>query len=171
MVPQIVNQVLEKNKLPPMTAQSTVSEMTNQMAGMLARKASQSKRGRNLETASIRSRRMSAASETGSRIQTAADMVAAAGVMATEALKSVPPDFVEKKLLALWSDLLDMVEDSIDKEDSFFQLGGDSIIAMRLVGAAREEGLSMTVADVFKNPTFADMARVSLRSSKDRNTN
>jgi hypothetical protein len=40
-------------------------------------------------------------------------------------------------------------------------LGGDSIIAMRLVGAAREEGLSMTVADVFKNPTFADMTRVS----------
>lgn len=33
---------------------------------------------------------------------------------------------------------------------------------MRLVGAAREEGLSMTVADVFKNPTFADMARVSI---------
>jgi hypothetical protein len=32
---------------------------------------------------------------------------------------------------------------------------------MRLVGAAREEGLSMTVADIFKNPTFADMARVS----------
>ena len=32
---------------------------------------------------------------------------------------------------------------------------------MRLVGAAREEGLSMTVADVFKNPTFADMTRVS----------
>jgi hypothetical protein len=31
---------------------------------------------------------------------------------------------------------------------------------MRLVGAAREEGLSMTVADVFKNPTFADMSRV-----------
>jgi aryl carrier-like protein len=104
---------------------------------------------------------MSVASDAESRIQTAADMVAAAGVMATEALKSVPPDFVEKKLLTLWSELLDMVEDSIDKEDSFFQLGGDSIIAMRLVGAAREEGLSMTVADIFKNPTFADMARVS----------
>jgi hypothetical protein len=47
-------------------------------------------------------------------------MVAAAGVMATEALKSVPPDFVEKKLLTLWSDLLDMVEDSIGNDDSFF---------------------------------------------------
>lgn len=177
MVPQIVNQVLEKNKIPPLASQSAVSEMTNQMAGMLARRASQSKRGRNLDTASVRSRRMSAASDAESRIQTAADMVAAAGVMATEALKSVPPDFVEKKLLGLWSELLDMVEDSIDKDDSFFvsslihltrrmliafqQLGGDSIIAMRLVGAAREEGLSMTVADVFKNPTFADMTRVS----------
>lgn len=120
MVPQIVSQVLEKNKLPPMATQSTVSEMTNQMAGMLARKASQSKRGRNLETGSIRSRRMSTTSDTGSRIQTAADMVAAAGVLATETLKSVGPDFVEKKLLGLWSDLLDMVEDSIDQDDSFF---------------------------------------------------
>jgi hypothetical protein len=35
-------------------------------------------------------------------------------------------------------------------------------MAMRLVGAAREEGLSMTVADVFKHPTFSDLARVSL---------
>lgn len=120
---------------------------------------------------------MSVTSDAESRINVAADMVAAAGVMATEALKAVPPNFVEKKLLGLWSELLDMVEDTIDTDDSFFvsfiflelrqwtnigkQLGGDSIIAMRLVGAAREEGLSMTVADVFKNPTFADMARVS----------
>ncbi|KAF2707683.1 acetyl-CoA synthetase-like protein [Pleomassaria siparia CBS 279.74] len=161
MVPQIVDQMLAKNKIAPAPAVSTVTDMTNQMAGMLARKASQSIRaGRNLETGSIRSRRMSVASDTESRINIAADMVAAAGVMATEALKSVPPNFVEKKLLTLWSELLDMVEGSITNDDSFFQLGGDSIIAMRLVGAAREEGLSMTVADVFKNPTFADMARV-----------
>ncbi|KAF2475447.1 acetyl-CoA synthetase-like protein [Lindgomyces ingoldianus] len=161
MVPQIVDQVLSKNKLVPAPTAATVTEMTNQMAGILSRKTSQSLRARpSLETGSIRSRRMSVASDTESRINFAADMVAAAGVIATEALKSVPPNFVEKKLLTLWSELLDMVEDSIGNDDSFFQLGGDSIIAMRLVGAAREEGLSMTVADVFKNPTFADMARV-----------
>ncbi|KAF2020287.1 acetyl-CoA synthetase-like protein [Aaosphaeria arxii CBS 175.79] len=161
MVPQIVDQMLAKNKFAPTPAAATVDSMTNQMVGMITRKASHSMRGRpNLETGSIRSRRLSVASDTESRINIAADMVAAAGVMATEALKSVPPDFVEKKLLSLWSELLDMVEDSIGNEDSFFQLGGDSIVAMRLVGAAREEGLSMTVADVFKNPTFADMARV-----------
>ncbi|KAH7130267.1 hypothetical protein B0J11DRAFT_429378 [Dendryphion nanum] len=162
VVPQIVDQMLAKNKGAPTPTASTVDNMTNQMVGMLTRKASQSIRHsrQNLDAGSVRSRRMSVASDTESRINIAADMVAAAGVMATEALKSVPPDFVEKKLLTLWSELLDMVEDSIGTDDSFFQLGGDSIIAMRLVGAAREEGLSMTVADVFKNPTFADMARV-----------
>jgi non-ribosomal peptide synthase protein (TIGR01720 family) len=122
MVPQIVDQMLSKNKLAPQPATATVDNMTNQMVGMLTRKASQSMRGRPnfAETGSIRSRRMSVASDTESRINIAADMVAAAGVMATEALKSVPPDFVEKKLLTLWSDLLDMVEDSIGNDDSFF---------------------------------------------------
>jgi len=179
MVPQIVDQVMAKNKAVPEPAAATITEMTNQMTGLIARRASVTHHERpNGDNASIhsRGRRMSVASNAESRIQTAADMVAAASVLATEALQS--PGFVEKKLLGLWSELLDMVEDTIDKDDSFFvssvvsrnedcetdceqNLGGDSIIAMRLVGAAREEGLSMTVADVFKNPTFADMTRVS----------
>ncbi|KAF1915917.1 hypothetical protein BDU57DRAFT_573349 [Ampelomyces quisqualis] len=163
MVPQIVDQVIAKNKTigPEPATAATINEMTSQMTGMLARRASISQREKpNLETGSIysRGRRMSVTSNAESRIQTAAEMVAAAGVLATEALQS--PDFVEKKLLGLWSELLDMVEDTIEKDDSFFNLGGDSIIAMRLVGAAREEGLSMTVADVFKNPKFTDMTRV-----------
>ncbi|KAF3490821.1 nonribosomal peptide synthase [Arthroderma uncinatum] len=67
---------------------------------------------------------------------------------------------IEKKLLALWSSMLEMEEDSISGEDSFFELGGDSLTAMRLVGAARDEGLSLTVADVFRNPVFEDMVAV-----------
>ena len=126
MVPQIVDQVLAKNKSAPAAAQATVNEMTNQMAGMIARRASQSMRGRpNLETGSIRStrrgsirsRRLSVGSDAGSRIGIAADMLA---VAASEAMKSAPPNFVEKKLLGLWSELLDMVEENIDNEDSFF---------------------------------------------------
>jgi aryl carrier-like protein len=66
----------------------------------------------------------------------------------------------EKKLLAVWSLMLDMPEDSISGEDSFFELGGDSITAMKLVGAARDEGLTLTVADVFRHPTFDDMAAI-----------
>lgn len=66
----------------------------------------------------------------------------------------------ERKLLAIWTSMLNLPEDSISGEDSFFELGGDSITAMRLVGAARDEGLALTVADVFRNPTFEDMAAI-----------
>jgi non-ribosomal peptide synthase protein (TIGR01720 family) len=121
MIPQIVDQMTAKNKAVPEPAPATITEMTNQMTGLLARRASISQRERpNMETASLysRGRRNSVTSNAESRIQTAADMVAAAGVLATEALQS--PDFVEKKLLGLWSELLDMVEDTIERDDSFF---------------------------------------------------
>lgn len=67
---------------------------------------------------------------------------------------------VEQKLLSMWSELLQISEDSIKKDDSFFQLGGDSIIAMQMVGMARDEDLALTVANIFRHPTFADMATV-----------
>ena len=46
---------------------------------------------------------------------------------------------VEQKLLSVWSELLQISEDSIKKDDSFFQLGGDSIIAMQMVGMAKDQ--------------------------------
>lgn len=66
----------------------------------------------------------------------------------------------EKKLRTAWSLMLDIPEDSMSGEDNFFELGGDSITAMKLVGAARDEGLALTVADVFRHPTFDDMAAI-----------
>lgn len=70
----------------------------------------------------------------------------------------VRPSSCTEKLRKLWSTFLDKELDQIKDNAGFFDLGGDSITAMRLAGAAREEGLVMKVADVFKNPTFADMA-------------
>lgn len=49
----------------------------------------------------------------------------------------------------------------IGLDDSFFQLGGDSIAAMKLVGAARQEGISLSVADIFKSPKLVDLAAVA----------
>ncbi|KAH8602265.1 nonribosomal peptide synthase [Bisporella sp. PMI_857] len=67
---------------------------------------------------------------------------------------------VERKLLTIWSNLLQISEDSILADDSFFALGGDSILAMQMVGIARDEDLALTVASIFRHPTFADLARV-----------
>jgi len=50
-----------------------------------------------------------------------------------EYMKPVLPqdDLVERKLLAIWSDLLQIPEETIRGDDSFFALGGDSIIASK----------------------------------------
>lgn len=64
---------------------------------------------------------------------------------------------VESKLWSLWSTALGLSPNVVRHQDSFFKLGGDSITAMKMVSAAREEGLVLTVADVFNNPVFEDM--------------
>ena len=66
----------------------------------------------------------------------------------------------EQKLRTVWTSILEICSESISSHDSFFDLGGDSITAMKLVGVAREAGLSLTVADVFRHPTFGDMATI-----------
>lgn len=42
--------------------------------------------------------------------------------------------------------------------------GGDSIKAMKLVAMARTAGKKLTVADVFRHSTLADIATISLGS-------
>lgn len=64
---------------------------------------------------------------------------------------------VERKLWNLWSAALGLSPNVVRHQDSFFKLGGDSITAMKMVSAARDEGLVLTVADVFNNPVFENM--------------
>ncbi|KAI4198548.1 MAG: hypothetical protein LQ350_005207 [Teloschistes chrysophthalmus] len=60
-------------------------------------------------------------------------------------------------LRQLWSPLLDIPVGKIYDDDSFFAMGGDSILAMELAKSTRDVGLSLTVADIFGSPTFSDM--------------
>jgi len=77
-----------------------------------------------------------------------------------EVLQTTKLNPLEKKLLSVWNTLLQISEDSISGDENFFELGGDSILAMQMVGAARDVGLALTVANIFRHPTFAEMAAV-----------
>jgi amino acid adenylation domain-containing protein len=55
----------------------------------------------------------------------------------------------EKILQHMWAQVLGVEPDVIYATDHFLRLGGDSISAMRLVGMAHTQGISLTVADVF----------------------
>ncbi|PIG81413.1 nonribosomal peptide synthase [Aspergillus arachidicola] len=50
--------------------------------------------------------------------------------------------------------------EAISMGSSFLALGGDSISAMRLVTLAKQEGLCLTVGDIFNHPILSDLARV-----------
>ncbi|KAK9670797.1 hypothetical protein K7432_017451, partial [Basidiobolus ranarum] len=65
----------------------------------------------------------------------------------------------EKAWLNLWSSILRLSAEYIGRNDSFFSLGGDSIVAIKLVAAARERGYDITVQQVFENPTIAELAQ------------
>ncbi|MEU1790608.1 amino acid adenylation domain-containing protein [Streptomyces sparsogenes] len=49
----------------------------------------------------------------------------------------------------------------IGVDDSFFDLGGDSIIAMQLAARAHRAGLALTTKDVFRHKTIARLAEVA----------
>ncbi|MEU5668527.1 acyl carrier protein, partial [Streptomyces longwoodensis] len=49
-------------------------------------------------------------------------------------------------------------EDHVSVTDSFFELGGDSMHAVRLVGLAREHGLDFPLTELFTHPTVESLA-------------
>ncbi|KAI9369299.1 hypothetical protein BJX61DRAFT_545716 [Aspergillus egyptiacus] len=74
--------------------------------------------------------------------------------------RHAPSTDMERRLAELWARILNIPINNIASGDSFFQVGGDSVGAMRLVGAAREQSLSLTVEQVFKSPRLCDMALI-----------
>ncbi|MEO3755182.1 amino acid adenylation domain-containing protein [Streptomyces sp. B6B3] len=62
----------------------------------------------------------------------------------------------EERIAAVWRDVLGV--ERVGVEDSFFDLGGDSIRAVVLVGALREERLDVSVGDVLTHRTVGDLA-------------
>ncbi|KAB5518057.1 hypothetical protein GE09DRAFT_1045038 [Coniochaeta sp. 2T2.1] len=64
----------------------------------------------------------------------------------------------EAKLIKIWAAVFGADLSTITLQDSFFRMGGDSLLAMRLVSLARQSGLTLTVAGVVGAPTLAALA-------------
>ncbi|KAL4879115.1 hypothetical protein BJY04DRAFT_229461 [Aspergillus karnatakaensis] len=65
----------------------------------------------------------------------------------------------ESILQTAWASILKISVDRIDVDDNFFRLGGDSVLAMKLVSSLREQGHNLTVADVFQHMRLGDAAK------------
>ena len=70
-----------------------------------------------------------------------------------------PASAVEEILAGIYAQVLGLERVGVD--DSFFELGGDSILSMQVVARARAAGLTCRPRDVFAEQTVARLARVA----------
>ena len=67
-----------------------------------------------------------------------------------------PSTQTEEVLCQVWREVLRV--ERVGVTDNFFDIGGDSIRSIAIVGKAREHGLTLALVDLFKYPTVAQLA-------------
>ncbi|RAL17315.1 acetyl-CoA synthetase-like protein [Aspergillus homomorphus CBS 101889] len=78
---------------------------------------------------------------------------------AKEKAQALPDSY--KTMQSLWANALDIPSSTISPTDRFLHLGGNSIRAMKLVSAARDCGIRLTVGEVLKNHTVEEISRIA----------
>ncbi|MEU8901536.1 amino acid adenylation domain-containing protein, partial [Nocardia sp. NPDC048505] len=76
-----------------------------------------------------------------------------------------PLGSVEIELARLFAEVLGLPD--VGADDSFFAIGGDSILSIQLVSRAKAAGLVFTARDVFEQRTVAALARVAAAGAAD----
>lgn len=77
-------------------------------------------------------------------------------------LEPSPSEFVaprtdtERQLAQIWRDVLGIEEISV--HDDFFEVGGDSLLSIRVISRAARGGLQVSPEDFFEEPTIARLA-------------
>jgi amino acid adenylation domain-containing protein len=76
-----------------------------------------------------------------------------------------PSTAVEKLLASVWKEMLGI--ESVGVRESFFELGGNSILTVRLAKRLRKEfGYEISLRDIFRNPTI-EMLALIIESNAD----
>ncbi|MEC1262571.1 non-ribosomal peptide synthetase [Bacillus swezeyi] len=69
---------------------------------------------------------------------------------------TAPSTDIEKELAAIWCGVLGV--DKIGIDESFFELGGDSIKALQVSARLHQSGKQLAVKDIFSHPTIQELA-------------
>src|SRR5581483_3741007 len=75
-----------------------------------------------------------------------------------ESTYMAPETAIQATLVQIWGQVLRL--DQVGIHDNFFALGGDSILSIQIVARARQAGLTLTVKQLFQQPTIARLAAV-----------
>jgi amino acid adenylation domain-containing protein len=67
-----------------------------------------------------------------------------------------PRNHIEHRLAQIWTELLGVKK--VGVHDSFFELGGDSILSLQLAARAGQSGIRLNMAQILAQPTIAGLA-------------
>jgi non-ribosomal peptide synthase protein (TIGR01720 family) len=70
-----------------------------------------------------------------------------------------PRNDTEKKIAAIWQEMLGI--DRVGLHDNFFDLGGDSVLAIQIMARANKAGLKFTVQQLFQYQTVSELAEAA----------
>ncbi|KAJ1980134.1 hypothetical protein H4R34_002566, partial [Dimargaris verticillata] len=73
----------------------------------------------------------------------------------------------QDRLIRIVADVLAIPQVAISPHDTFFQLGGDSLAAIRLSTACRAQGLTLRIPRLFERPALADVAEYALQEASE----
>ncbi|HEX6048444.1 MAG TPA: condensation domain-containing protein, partial [Gemmatimonadaceae bacterium] len=70
--------------------------------------------------------------------------------------RTLPRTPLEEKIAAIWRDVLQVNDVGVDED--FFEIGGDSLLSIRVIARAGREGIRIAPERFFERPTIAHMA-------------
>ncbi|OIW27888.1 non-ribosomal peptide synthetase [Coniochaeta ligniaria NRRL 30616] len=74
-------------------------------------------------------------------------------------LKPLPLTHAEETVRGILARVLSVDPAVIGSDDGFFDIGGDEVLAAKLVVACRHEGLTLSIADILRNATLTALCR------------
>lgn len=63
---------------------------------------------------------------------------------------------LERDLMSIWTDALGTA--ALTSHSNFFDVGGDSMVSMRVAAAAQRSGIAMSSSDIFRHQTIGELA-------------
>ena len=81
--------------------------------------------------------------------------------------KRQPKSEEEWQTQRIWGQVLNINPTTIELDDSFFRLGGDSIAAMKLVSEAQKIGVKLAMTNIFRHPRLEHVAHQGLGLADD----
>ncbi|MEX3628750.1 MAG: phosphopantetheine-binding protein [Burkholderia sp.] len=77
-----------------------------------------------------------------------------------------PRGETEQAIATIWAEVIEIDRARIGRSRNFFEVGGDSLLGLKVVARARKLGITITPKQLFQRLTLAELAEKSAAASK-----